>query len=160
MTTVDPDAAAGLAIIEVASLLEALIDEHARSVGGLSGQQYSLLRILIDAEGEVCMTDLADMAAQSRSGLTYQCRQLEEAGLIERLRAAGDERAVNIQITKQGRRAVQEITPGVSELTRAAILGQLRDSERTAFVSAVSGARDRLRARVPTVAQRRRRVPR
>ena len=40
------------------------------------------------------MSDLADVIIVSRSGLTYQVTQLEQAGLVRRAKSPSDDRGV------------------------------------------------------------------
>src|SRR5690242_2474323 len=74
-----------LAFIEASHLIERLLDQRLRSENGLAYGQYEILMRLSRAPGRrMRMTELADQAVTTKSGLTYQVTQLEKAGLVHR----------------------------------------------------------------------------
>ena len=100
--------AAYFALMEVSRLLQHAVERHLRVDGGISYVQFEILtRLTAAPAGEQRMTDLADGIVYSRSGLTYQVDQLEQAGLIRRAPSVEDERSVNVSITAAGRALVE-----------------------------------------------------
>jgi DNA-binding MarR family transcriptional regulator len=67
---------------------------------------YEVLLFLNDsAEGRMRMSELADSALLSRSGLTRLVDRLERQGLLRRERCESDARGYFAEITPEGRRA-------------------------------------------------------
>jgi DNA-binding MarR family transcriptional regulator len=70
---------------------------------------YEVLLFLNDsAEGRMRMSELADSALLSRSGLTRLVDRLERQGLLTRERCESDARGWFAEITPEGRRAFGE----------------------------------------------------
>jgi len=64
--------------------------------------------MLLENEGPVPMSRLADLLDVSLPNLTGIVGRMEELGLLERIRDGGDRRVVLVGITSAGRAAVQE----------------------------------------------------
>jgi DNA-binding MarR family transcriptional regulator len=85
--------------------LEDLLKPH-----GISGTQYNVLRILRGAEPVgLCRNELRDRMVNRMPDVTRLLDRMEEAGLVVRTRDREDRRLVLTQITKQGRRLVDEL---------------------------------------------------
>jgi DNA-binding MarR family transcriptional regulator len=70
---------------------------------------YEVLLFLNDsADGRMRMSELADSALLSRSGLTRLVDRLERQGLLKRERCESDARGWFAEITPEGRRAFGE----------------------------------------------------
>ena len=111
--------AAWLAFLEVSHLLERAIEQQLRQDAGLSHAQYEILSRLEAADGgRLRMSELADVIVVSRSGLTYQITQLENAGLVRREKCPSDERGILAILTGAGRAALTGAAPGHLRVVR------------------------------------------
>ena len=89
-----------------------MLEEGLKREVGLSGLQYEILARLSEAPGrERRMAELACDLVNSKSGLTYQVRQLEKAGLVRRRNCLSDERAVYAGLTDQGMELLERAAP-------------------------------------------------
>ena len=81
-----------------------LVESH-----GLPLHEFEVLLLLDGApDGRLRMSELADRALLSQSGLTRLVDRLERAGLVERLRCAADRRGLYASLTDEGRRRFAE----------------------------------------------------
>src|SRR5438876_1813529 len=96
---------------------------------GLALADFDVLAQLARAGGELRMTDLADRALISRSGMTRRVARLVEEGLVRRANADADGRGVVVALTDAGIARLTETAPvhlrGASDL----FLAQLDDHE-------------------------------
>ena len=135
-----------------------MVGPNARADGDLSHVQFQILARLSDSPtGSHRMTDLADGVVYSRSGLTYQARLLEKAGLITRSASPDDERSVTVTITDAGRALVARLLPGHVEVVSGLLLEPLSRGDLTALTSLLTPVRDHMRATPPRSAAPRRR---
>jgi len=104
---------------------------------GLALADFDVLAQLALAGGELRMTELADRALISRSGMTRRVARLVEVGLVRRANASADARGVVVAITKAGAARLTETAPvharGIAEL----FVGKLDDQELAAVKSAL-----------------------
>src|SRR5688572_16372064 len=85
------------------ALLYQRMDQQLKRDSGLSHLQYQILAILSGSpDHELRMAELACAVQNSRSGLTYQIGQLEQAGLVRRRTCESDVRAIYAGITEEG----------------------------------------------------------
>jgi len=96
---------------------------------GLALADFDVLAQLAEANGELRMTELADRALISRSGMTRRVARLVDEGLLRRERAGTDARGVVVTLTDAGIARLRETAPvharGISEL----FVAQLDDQE-------------------------------
>jgi DNA-binding MarR family transcriptional regulator len=87
---------------------------------GLALADFDVLAQLAKAHGELRITELADRALISRSGMTRRVARLVDEGLVRRDRASTDARGVVVALTKAGIARLAETAPvharGISEL--------------------------------------------
>jgi DNA-binding MarR family transcriptional regulator len=141
----DAETAAWLAFLEVSHRLDRAIEQQLRRDAGLSHAQYEVLARLDAADGQLRMSQLADVIIVSRSGLTYQVSQLERAGLVRREKDAADERGVLAVLTGAGKAALHRAVPGHVQVVRHYLIDALTPSQRSAIAEGLAAARDRLR---------------
>ena len=142
------------ALTEVSSLLQYAVDEHLRADGDISYVQFQILARLVDApEGKLRMTDLADGAVYSRSGLTYQAGLLEKRGLITRSPSPDDERSVIVTVTGAGRDLIAHVLPGHVERVRRLLFEPLTGEDLTVLNTVLGRVRDHMRATPPRSAK-------
>src|SRR5438270_451895 len=96
---------------------------------GLALADFDVLAQLAAANGELRMTELAERALISRSGMTRRVARLVDEGLVRRDRATTDARGVVVALTEAGLARLAETAPvharGISKL----FVGQLDDQE-------------------------------
>ena len=104
---------------------------------GLALADFDVLAQLALAGGELRMTDLANRALISRSGMTRRINRLLDQGLVRRANVDGDARGVVVALTDQGVTRLAETAPvhvrGVMEL----FVSQLDEQELAALKSAL-----------------------
>jgi len=96
---------------------------------GLALADFDVLAQLAEAHGELRMTELADRALISRSGMSRRVARLVDEGLLRRARAGTDGRGVVVALTEAGIARLGETAPvharGISKL----FVAQLDDQE-------------------------------
>ena len=96
---------------------------------GLALADFDVLAQLAEAHGELRMTELADRALISRSGMSRRVARLADQGLVYRDRAGTDGRGVVVALTEAGIARLAETAPvharGISKL----FVAQLDDQE-------------------------------
>src|SRR6266480_3303735 len=96
---------------------------------GLALADFDVLAQLAEAHGELRMTELADRALISRSGMSRRVARLADEGLVRRDKAGSDGRGVVVALTEAGIARLAEAAPvhvrGISKL----FVGQLDDQE-------------------------------
>src|SRR5437764_5068122 len=96
---------------------------------GLALADFDVLAQLAEAHGELRMTELADRALISRSGMSRRVARLADEGLVRRGKAGTDGRGVVVALTEAGMARLAETAPvharGISEL----FVAQLDDQE-------------------------------
>ena len=138
------------ALMEVSSLLQHAVEQQLRADGDLSYAQFQILAGLCDsANGAMRMTDIADRLVYSRSALTYQAGQLEEAGLLTRAPSMDDERSITVTVTAGGRALIRHVLPGHVDLVRHLLLEPLSRRDIVALTKALGRVRDRMRSAPP-----------
>lgn len=78
---------------------------------GLTLGDYDVLSHLTMAGGALRMTDLADRAYSSRSGMTRRVDRLVEQGLVSRTETDADGRGVIVRLTDKGISRFKETAP-------------------------------------------------
>ncbi len=121
-------AAWGLLLRAHATLMRRLDTDLERETG-LALADFDVLAQLAAAHGELRMTDLADRALISRSGMSRRVARLADEGLVRRDRAGTDGRGVVVALTEAGVRRLTETAPvharGISKL----FVAELNDRE-------------------------------
>src|SRR5213594_2275478 len=96
---------------------------------GLALADFDVLAQLAEAHGQLRMTELADRALISRSGMSRRVARLADEGLVRRDKAGSDGRGVVVALTEAGIARLAETAPvhvrGISKL----FFTQLDDQE-------------------------------
>lgn len=99
----DSKRAAWYASLEGHEVLLRLMDDELRADCGVPLVWYDvLIKVWLSPDHSIRMSELAEQVLLSRSWLTRRVVQLEEAGLLERLRTGEDGRGVVARLTKVG----------------------------------------------------------
>ena|SRR5256885_1845606 len=117
------------ALLRAHATLLRQLETDLESKTGLALADFDVLAQLAIAGGSLRMTELADRALISRSGMTRRVTRLVDAGLVRRSHADADARGVVVQLTKSGLKRLTVAAPvhmrGVSDL----FLTKLDDQE-------------------------------
>jgi DNA-binding MarR family transcriptional regulator len=133
------------AFISTASLLYQRLDQQLKRDSGLSHLQYEILARLSGApDRELRMTELACAVQNSKSGVTYQIGQLEQAGLVRRRNCMSDVRAVYAGLTDEGMAALEQAAPGHVELVRELLIDVLTPEQLTSLADGLGEASRRM----------------
>jgi DNA-binding MarR family transcriptional regulator len=142
----DHELAAWEGFLEVGAMLGRRVEQQLKEQAGLSHPQYEVLARLSAAPGgELRMTELAEIALTSKSGLTYQVAQLEKAGLVRRGSCPTDERGVVATLTEKGWQKLRASAPGHATLVRDLFRDGLTDKQFAGLAEGVEALRQRLR---------------
>src|SRR2546428_11329960 len=105
------------------------LDRDVERETGFALGDFDVLAELAAAHRELRMSELADRALISRSGMSRRVARLVDEGLLRRERAGADARGVEVALTEAGIVRLSETAPiharGISEL----FVGQLDDQE-------------------------------
>jgi len=105
------------------------LDTDLEQETGLALADFDVLAQLAEAHGALRMTELADRALISRSGMSRRVARLVDEGLLRRDRAGTDARGVVVALTEAGIARLGETAPvharGISKL----FVAQLDDQE-------------------------------
>ena len=96
---------------------------------GLALADYDVLAQLAIADGELRMTELANRALISRSGMTRRVARLVEEGLVRRSEANADGRGVVVALTDAGVARLAETVPAHARRITEYFVSHLNDQE-------------------------------
>jgi len=114
------------------------LDTDLEGETGLALADFDVLAQLAEAHGELRMTELADRALISRSGMSRRVARLADEGLVRRDKAGTDGRGVVVALTESGIARLTETAPvharGISKL----FVAKLDDQELALLERALS----------------------
>src|SRR5437588_6024230 len=126
------------ALLRAHATLLRQLETDLESKTGLALADFDVLAQLAIAGGSLRMTELADRALISRSGMTRRVTRLVDEGLVRRAHADADGRGVVVQLAKSGLNRLPVAAPvhirGVSDL----FLAKLDDQELAVLESALA----------------------
>jgi len=126
------------ALLRAHATLLRQLETDLESKTGLALADFDVLAQLAIAGGSLRMTELADRALISRSGMTRRVTRLLREGLVRRAHADVDGRGVVVQLTNSGLDRLTIAAPvhmrGVSDL----FLAKLDDQELAVLESALA----------------------
>src|SRR5881628_557386 len=96
---------------------------------GLALADFDVLAQLAEAHGELRMTELADRALISRSGMSRRVARLADEGLVRRDKADSDARGVVVALTEAGIARLTETAPVHARGILKLFVAQLDDQE-------------------------------
>jgi DNA-binding MarR family transcriptional regulator len=104
---------------------------------GLALADYDVLAQLAIAGGELRMTELANRALISRSGMTRRVARLVEEGMVHRSEANADGRGVVVTLTDAGVARLAETVPAHARGIAEYFVSRLDDQELAVLESAL-----------------------
>jgi DNA-binding MarR family transcriptional regulator len=130
--------AAWQALLRAHATLLRQLEKDLENETGLALADFDVLAQLALAGGELRMTELADRALISRSGMTRRVARLLDVGLVRRANAGADARGVVVALTGAGMARLTETAPvharGIADL----FVAKLKDQELAALESALA----------------------
>jgi len=120
-----------------ASLMRALEADLEKETG-LALADFDVLAQLANAGGELRMTELANRALISRSGMTRRINRLVDEGLVRRFAAQKDARGVCVVLTDEGMARLSETAPVHLREISKLFVDKLNDSELAVLARALS----------------------
>jgi DNA-binding MarR family transcriptional regulator len=103
-------------------LIEEALDHDLQS-HGVQLTEYEIISMLSETPGRrLRMSSLADLVVQSRSRLTHTASRLERRGWVVREACLEDRRGVELVLTAEGYRAVQDMAKVHVESVRRAVI--------------------------------------
>ena len=116
-------------LLRAHATLMRLLDTDLERETSLALADFDVLAQLAKAHGQLRITELADRALMSRSGMSRRVARLADEGLVRRDRAGSDGRGVVVALTGAGIARLTETAPvharGISKL----FVAQLNDRE-------------------------------
>jgi len=125
------------ALLRAHATLMRRLDQELEKETGLALADFDVIAQLAGAGGELRMTELADRALISRSGMTRRVARLVENGLVARAQTKADARGVVVALTDAGMARVTETAPVHSRGVFEAFVSRLDDQELAALESAL-----------------------
>jgi DNA-binding MarR family transcriptional regulator len=119
-----------------AAVMRSLATDLATTTGLTLGD-FDVLAQLAIADGELRMTDLANRAFSSRSGMTRRVDRLVQEGYVRRQGADGDARGVVVSLTDAGRDRLSETLPVHLRKVSELFIEPLDDEELAALERAL-----------------------
>lgn len=130
--------------LEMRAALDAIIERQLNDAG-LSGADYALLVPLSEApEGVLRVRDLGRAVGWDRSRLSHQLRRMEQRGLVMRFDCPSDARGTMVQLTPEGRRAIEAVAPGHVETVRRNFVDLLSGDELDTLAAVSARVRDQI----------------
>nr|WP_042179047.1 MarR family transcriptional regulator [Kibdelosporangium sp. MJ126-NF4]CEL13604.1 Transcriptional regulator, MarR family [Kibdelosporangium sp. MJ126-NF4]CTQ99290.1 Transcriptional regulator, MarR family [Kibdelosporangium sp. MJ126-NF4] len=132
--------------LTVSATIHRRVEQQLKDDAGLTHPQYEVLTRLSDApDGSLRMSELAQAAVTSKSGLTYQVTQLEKAGFVGRRTSTDDERGVVAYLTDKGWAKIRATAPGHAATVRALFRDGLSERQFATLAKAMAALDKHLR---------------
>jgi len=125
------------ALLRSHATLMRLLDQDLEEKTGLALVDFDVLAQLASAGGELRMTELADRALISRSGMTRRVAKLVEDGLVRRAHTTADARGVVVALTDAGVARITETAPVHARGVFDAFVSRLEDHELAVLETAL-----------------------
>jgi DNA-binding MarR family transcriptional regulator len=130
--------AAWSALLQAHATLVRRLETDLQRDTGLALADFDVLAQLALAGGQLRMSELADRALISRSGMTRRVARLVDEGLVCRESAAADARGVTVALTKDGEARLLETAPIHARGVAQIFVQRLDDEELQALEATLS----------------------
>lgn len=125
-------ARAWIALVSLGQLLPQTLDEQLSADAGIINFEYGILATLnVATDRTLRAGELAAALNAPAPRLSKAVTRLADRGLVERVACPSDGRAINIHLTRDGRRAWLKATPPHVELARDTLMADLDDAQLT-----------------------------
>jgi DNA-binding MarR family transcriptional regulator len=129
---------AWVALLRAHATLMRQLESDLEKETGLALADFDVLAQLADAGGQLRMTELADRALISRSGMTRRVARLTDEGLVRRANATADARGVVVALTDAGIARLTETAPIHLRAIKKFFVERLDDKELEVLERALS----------------------
>jgi DNA-binding MarR family transcriptional regulator len=126
------------ALLEAHATLLRRLETDLENETGLALADFDVLAQLALAGGQLRMSDLADKALISRSGMTRRVARLVGEGLVRRESAAADARGVIVTLTQEGETRLLNTAPVHARGVASLFVARLDDQELEALEATLS----------------------
>lgn len=133
-----------LSIVRTANLVSARAGQLFRGFG-LTEAQFNVLFSLRHSTRNVTQAELGKRLVVTRASVTSVLDKLEDKGLVERQKVAGNRRIYHVRLTLEGAQLMARVEPSYREEVHRA-LGDLGEDECTMLIDSLEKARGRVRA--------------
>ena len=131
-----------VSLMRTAELVRRLIDGAIEEKGGITGQQYNVLRILRGAgEKGLPTLDIVDRLVEETPGITRLIDRLEAKGLVTRERCKTDRRQVFCRITRTGLTLLDKLDEPLADALDAAV-SSLKRKDLSQLIELLDKTRD------------------
>ena len=128
------------------ALLSRRLDRQLKRDAGISHLQYEILtRLSASPNRELRMAELACGLLNTKSGLTYQIGQLEQAGFVRRRPCTSERRAVYAGLTDAGLAFLEGVAPAHVALVRDLLIDVLTPEQLSTIADGLGEASRRMR---------------
>ncbi len=134
-------------LVRTAALLIAEIERCSREAADLSVSAFQTLAILDGADGPLTGRAIAEQLLVTSASMTSLLDTLERRGFVERHPHPTDRRMVQILLTAQARRLVDQVLPAIHATITGALLG-VAEPDREQLITSLT----RIQAQVKTLA--------
>jgi DNA-binding MarR family transcriptional regulator len=128
---------AWLSLLRAHATLMRELETQLEEQTGLALADYDVLAQLAIADGELRMTELANRALISRSGMTRRVARLVDEGLVRRSETNADGRGVVVALTDAGVARLTETVPAHARGIAEYFVSRLDDRELAVLESAL-----------------------
>jgi DNA-binding MarR family transcriptional regulator len=128
---------AWIALLRAHATLMRQLETQLEQGTGLALADYDVLAQLAIADGELRMTELANRALISRSGMTRRVGRLVDQGLVRRANDGADGRGVVVALTDAGVARLAETAPTHARGIAEYFVSRLDDQELAVLESAL-----------------------
>jgi DNA-binding MarR family transcriptional regulator len=132
------------AYLTMASRLQNAMNRQLQRDCELSLADYDVL-VVLSERGPQRMRDLGEVLAWEQSRVSHQLRRMGGRGLVERHGSDDDRRGATVELTANGRAALQTAAAGHAELVRTTVFDGLSDAQLKTFESVLDRITSRLR---------------
>jgi DNA-binding MarR family transcriptional regulator len=123
--------------LQASQQMAAAMDRQLVRESQLSGAEFAVLVPLSEhPDGVVRARELGRSLGWDRSRLSHLLKRMEARGLLERKNCSSDARGLDVQITPDGRKAIEHAAPGHVEFVRTHFVDPLTRAEQDALASA------------------------
>lgn len=119
-------------IQRLSELAHAVVEQEVRASADLTGAEFDVLRLLLDADGSLRQSELATALGWDKSRLSHQLTRMEHRGLLERQKSG---RIHEVRVTRDGRHRYELAGSAHAAAVRALLLEHLSSDERQALES-------------------------